>query len=63
MSSYERDPELGPGYAYLVAWGKYKEFLSRFSEQREVCSVCHWKPYLEADTLCADEHLQWARRS
>ena len=36
VSSYERDPELGPGYAYLVAWDSYKEYLDRFPEQQEV---------------------------
>ena len=39
VSSYERDPELGPGYAYLVVWDAYNEYLSRFSDQKEVCCV------------------------
>ena len=36
VSSYERDPELGPGYAYLVAWDSYCEYLRRFTDQEEV---------------------------
>ena len=36
VSSYERDPELGPGYAYLVAWGPYSEYLRGFTNQEEV---------------------------
>ena len=39
VSSYERDPELGPGYAYLVAWDAYNKYLSRFPNQEEVCYV------------------------
>ena len=39
VSSYEKDPELGPGYAYVVAWDSYSKYLSRFSDQQEVC--CH----------------------
>lgn len=40
ISSYEKDPELGPGYAYLVAWDSYSEYLRRFSQQEEVCFDC-----------------------
>ena len=36
VSSYEKDPELGPGYAYLVAWGPFSEYLSQFGDQKEV---------------------------
>ena len=36
ISSYEKDPELGPGYAYLVAWEPYSEYLRRFTNQEEV---------------------------
>ena len=36
ISSYEKDPELGPGYAYLVAWDSYSKYLGRFSDQQEV---------------------------
>ena len=39
ISSYARDPELGPGYAYLVSWDSYNEYLSRFTDQDEVCLV------------------------
>lgn len=39
ISSYKRDPELGPGYAYLVAWDSYSEYLRRFTNQEEVCRV------------------------
>ncbi|KAF9782642.1 hypothetical protein BJ322DRAFT_1022239 [Thelephora terrestris] len=39
ISSYEKDPELGPGYAYLVAWDAYSEYLRRFTDQREM-STC-----------------------
>jgi hypothetical protein len=44
VSSYEKDPELGPGYAYLVAWDSYREYLRRFTDQEE---VCHSNPALE----------------
>ena len=37
--SYEKDPELGPGHAYLVAWDSYSEYLHRFTDQQEVCLV------------------------
>jgi hypothetical protein len=37
ISSYEKDPELGPGYAYLVAWDSYSEYLKCFTDQDEVC--------------------------
>lgn len=33
---YAKDPELGPGYAYLVAWDSYSEYLSCFTDQQEV---------------------------
>lgn len=36
VSSYEKDPELGPGYAYLVAWEPYSEYLRQFTNQEEV---------------------------
>ena len=36
VSNYEKDPELGPGYAYLVAWDSYSEYLRRFTDQQEV---------------------------
>lgn len=36
VSSYERDPELGPGYAYLVTWDSYREYLCCFTNQEEV---------------------------
>jgi len=36
ISSYEKDPELGPGYAYLVAWDSYSEYLRHFTNQQEV---------------------------
>lgn len=36
VSNYERDPELGPGHAYLVAWDSYSEYLRDFTDQEEV---------------------------
>ena len=36
ISDYEKDPELGPGFAYLVAWEPYREHLLRFTDQEEV---------------------------
>ena len=36
ISNYEKDPELGPGYVYLVAWEPYREYLCRFTDQEEV---------------------------
>ena len=35
ISSYKKDPELGPGYAYLVAWDSYSEYLRCFTNQQE----------------------------
>lgn len=40
VSNYEKDPELGPGFAYLVAWDSYSEYLHRFTNQEEVCPIC-----------------------
>jgi len=39
VSSYEKDPELGPGYAYLVVWEPYRKYLRRFTNQTEVRPV------------------------
>lgn len=36
ISSYEKDPELGPGFAYVVAWEPYKQYLSKCGDQKEV---------------------------
>ena len=38
VSNYKKDPELGPGFAYLVAWNSYKKYLRRFTDQAEVRS-------------------------
>ena len=40
VSNYEKDPELGPGFAYLVAWDSYSEYLRWFTNQEEVCPIC-----------------------
>ena len=40
ISSYDKDPELGPGYAYLVGWNSYNEYLRCFTDQNEVRSIC-----------------------
>lgn len=40
VSDYEKDLELGPGYAYLIAWDSYSEYLHCFTNQDKVCSVC-----------------------
>ena len=39
ISNYEKDPELGPGYAYFVAWNSYSEYLRQFTNQEEVYFV------------------------
>ena len=39
ISSYEKDPELGPGFAYIVAWEPYRKYLRQFTDQAEVCPV------------------------
>jgi hypothetical protein len=44
ISSYEKDPELGPGYAYVVAWDSYSEYLRRFTDQEEVRRIYHLAP-------------------
>lgn len=36
ISSYKRDPELGPGFAYLVAWEAYENYLRSCAKQNEV---------------------------
>lgn len=36
ISSYEKDPELGPGFAYVVAWEPYNQYLLKHANQREV---------------------------
>ena len=44
ISSYEKDPELGARYAYLVAWDSYREYLRPFTNQEEVCLLCPYQP-------------------
>ena len=39
VSSYQKDPELGPGFAYLVAWDSYSNYLRQFTNQEEVCFI------------------------
>ena len=51
VSNYEKDPELGPGYAYLVAWDPYSEYLRRFTNQAEVCSS---PLHLSSTDMCND---------
>lgn len=51
VSSYEKDPELGPGYAYLVAWEPYREYLRGFTDQQEVCSI-YFLPGRGVDVYC-----------
>ena len=36
VSSYEKDPELGPGFAYVVAWEPYHQYLLDHADQSEV---------------------------
>ena len=36
ISSYEKDPELGPGFAYMVAWEPYHQYLLKHANQKEV---------------------------
>ena len=36
ISSYEKDPELGPGFAYIVAWEPYQHYLLKHGNQSEV---------------------------
>ena len=36
ISSYEKDPELGPGFAYVVAWESYQGYLEEHANQSEV---------------------------
>jgi len=36
ISSYEKDPELGPGFAYVVAWEPYHRYLSKSGNRKEV---------------------------
>lgn len=35
ISSYEKDPELGPGFAYVVAWEPYQRYLLKNANQSE----------------------------
>ncbi|KAF7327511.1 CxC2 domain-containing protein [Mycena kentingensis (nom. inval.)] len=39
VSSYARDPVLGPGWAYLVEWLRYRDYLATTSAQKEI-STC-----------------------
>ena len=36
ISSYEKDPELGPGLAYVVAWEPYREYLLSRTKEEDV---------------------------
>ena len=40
VSNYEKDPELGPGFAYLIVWDLYSKYLCQFTNQEEVCPIC-----------------------
>ena len=57
VSSYEKDPKLGPGYAYLVAWEPYREYLRRFTNQTEVRCVPPFQAALTDIRVTVDEHL------
>lgn len=39
ISSYERDPELGPGFAYVVSWKPYQDYLLSHANQSEVACL------------------------
>jgi hypothetical protein len=39
ISSYEKDPELGPGFAYVVAWEPYQQYLLSQAKEGD---VSHW---------------------
>jgi len=54
ISSYEKDPELGPGFAYVVAWEPYNRFLSRRTTQNEVSDLI---------SLGGDPHLTMSRQA
>ena len=36
ISSYEKDPKLGPGFAYVVAWKPYHQYLLSKDHQSEL---------------------------
>ena len=36
ISSYNKDPELGPGFAYMVAWEPYNRHLLQHADQIDV---------------------------
>jgi hypothetical protein len=57
VSSYDKDPELGPGYAYLVAWDSYSEYLRRFTDQQEVSSFVLRYPTPGLIRTITDEHV------
>ena len=57
VSSYEKDPELGPGYAYLVAWEPYHEYLRHFTNQTEVRCVPPLQVALTDVRVTVDEHV------
>lgn len=57
ISSYKKDPELGPGYAYVVAWEPYREYLRRFTDQTEVRRAPSFQVVLTNIWAIADEHL------
>lgn len=44
VSNYRVDPEMGPGWAYMVEWEPYRRYLRHFTDQVEVS--CHHPPFL-----------------
>lgn len=39
ISSYQKDPELGPGFAYIVSWEPYSQYLLDNANQSDVSGV------------------------
>ena len=56
ISSYEKDPELGPGFAYVVTWGPYHEYLLKCANQSEVCYFM-FVLSLRLMTACRSAHV------
>ncbi|KAF7301158.1 CxC2 domain-containing protein [Mycena indigotica] len=46
FSNEIRDPALGDGWAYMVEWGPYKEYLLQVGDQQEISTCTGFKRLL-----------------
>lgn len=57
ISSYEKDPELGPGFAYVVAWEPYQRYLQKSGNQNEVSDFLFVLDFISQ--RFTDQHVFW----